>query len=212
MIRHPLPGRLPPGERMLWQGAPDWRALARDALHIRGLALYFACLVAWVGGAALWHGATPAQAGLHLLTAAGAAAVPLAVIAGYAWLSARAATYTITNRRVVVRMGVAMPVSINLPFAQIDGAGLTGNRDGTGNIPLQIAESGRLSWLVLWPHVRPWRLRNPEPMLRAVPGVEKAGQILAEALAGTFEASVPLASEPRTVETAARSHGETVAA
>ena len=212
MIRHPLPGRLPPGERVLWQGAPDWRALARDALHIRGLALYFAVLVAWVGGSALWHGATPARAGLDLLTAAGVAAVPLAVIAVYAWLSARAATYTITNRRVVLRLGVAMPVSINLPFAQINGAGLTGARDGTGNLPLQIAESGRLSWLVLWPHVRPWRLRNPEPMLRALPGAERAGQILAKALAETLETPVPLASEPRTVETAPRRRGETVAA
>ena len=212
MIRHPLPGRLPPGERVLWQGAPDWRALARDALHIRGLALYFAVLVAWVGGSALWHGANPARAGLDLLTAAGAAAVPLAVIAVYSWLSARAATYTITNRRVVMRMGVAMPVSINLPFAQVNGAGLTGARDGTGNLPLQIAEGGRLSWLVLWPHVRPWRLRNPEPMLRALPGAERAGQILAKALAETLETPVPLAPEPRTVETAPRGRGETVAA
>ncbi len=48
-----LPGQLPPGETILWQGAPHWRALARDAFHVRGVAVYFALLavVAVVSGA-----------------------------------------------------------------------------------------------------------------------------------------------------------------
>ncbi len=29
------PQALPAGERMLWQGAPSWRALARRSLHVR---------------------------------------------------------------------------------------------------------------------------------------------------------------------------------
>ena len=34
-----LPERLPATEKILWQGSPDARALARSAFHIRKLAL-----------------------------------------------------------------------------------------------------------------------------------------------------------------------------
>ena len=42
-----LPSRLPPGERILWQGRPDWRVLARRALHVRGLAFYLGLMLCW---------------------------------------------------------------------------------------------------------------------------------------------------------------------
>ena len=106
-----------------------------------------------------------------------------------------------------------MPVSINVPFAQVDGADLTVGAGDTGGLTLQVADGSRLSWLVLWPHVRPWRLRAPEPMLRSVPRAAEAGQILARALAASAGTPVPsLAPRPGTVETAARGLDETVAA
>ena len=42
-----LPGQLPPGETITWQGAPEWRALARRAFGTRIVAGYFAVLAAW---------------------------------------------------------------------------------------------------------------------------------------------------------------------
>ncbi len=42
-----LPGDLPPGERILWQGKPDWRMLARTAFHTRIVAGYFVLLSVW---------------------------------------------------------------------------------------------------------------------------------------------------------------------
>ena len=37
-----LPEDLPAGERVLWQGKPEWRALARHTFKVRLLAGYFA--------------------------------------------------------------------------------------------------------------------------------------------------------------------------
>ena len=37
-----LPSDLPPGERVVWQGAPDWKRLAIHAFHVRKVALHFA--------------------------------------------------------------------------------------------------------------------------------------------------------------------------
>jgi hypothetical protein len=38
---------LPPGERVRWEGAPEWRSLAVHVFHVRKLAIYFALLLAW---------------------------------------------------------------------------------------------------------------------------------------------------------------------
>ena len=40
-----LPGNLPPGERILWQGSPQPTALALGAFHVRSVAIYFGLLV-----------------------------------------------------------------------------------------------------------------------------------------------------------------------
>jgi hypothetical protein len=53
-----LPEPLPPGERLLWQGSPDWRVLAREAMHTRMLSVYFAVLLAWRGATVLANGGT----------------------------------------------------------------------------------------------------------------------------------------------------------
>ena len=39
-----LPGPLPAGETIIWQGVPEWRTLARTAFHTRWIAAYFAAL------------------------------------------------------------------------------------------------------------------------------------------------------------------------
>ncbi|WP_232824387.1 hypothetical protein [Blastomonas sp. UPD001] len=49
-----LPGELPQGETLLWQGSPDWRLLARSAFFTRIVGLYFAALVAL----AIYNGST----------------------------------------------------------------------------------------------------------------------------------------------------------
>ena len=40
-----LPEKLPEGEHILWQGSPDFRRLAREALGVRWIMAYFAILV-----------------------------------------------------------------------------------------------------------------------------------------------------------------------
>ena len=57
-------------------------------------------------------------------------------------------------------------------------------RDGSGDIPLGVSDSKRVSYLLLWPHIRPWRLRTPEPMLSSVPDAAQVAAKLSEALAG----------------------------
>jgi len=170
-----LPGHLPPGEHIVWQGAPDWKRLALTAFHVRGVAIYFGLilLVALVSGAGV--------TGLVATLVAGIAAV--GVLCAIAWLSARSTVYTLTSRRLVFRIGIALPTCINVPLKIVETAALKLHADGTADIPLQINRSGKMGWLMLWPHARPWKLAAPEPMLRAVPEGARVSALLARTLA-----------------------------
>jgi hypothetical protein len=178
-----LPAALPAGEDILWQGRPGWRGLARRAMHLRGLALYFAALAVWRAAVLTAEGAPAGEFVLGIAWMLLLGAVPLALLAGYAWLSARTTMYTITSRRVVVRTGVALPLTVNIPFAVIGGAALARAPDGTGDIALQIMPPHRASWMALWPHTRSWRFTRPEPALRAVAEPEAVARVLSRALA-----------------------------
>jgi hypothetical protein len=194
---HGLPDKLPAGERILWQGAPDWRVLAIRAFHARKVAIYGAVLLAWYAVSAVVDGASIGAAAIGTLTFAPLALAAVAILAGLAWLFARSTVYTITNRRVVMRIGVALPITFNLPFARIAGAGLKVFGRGVGDLPLQLAEDDKIAWFLLWPHARPWRLSRPEPMLRAIPDAAKVAEILAAAMtAAAASRSAPAASQP----------------
>lgn len=188
-----LPAHLPAGERILWQGAPDWRGLARRAYHVGQVGAYFVLLLAWATVSAVSNG-TLAELPWTALLVAGLAAGAIAVLAGFAWLTGRTTIYTITNRRVVLRFGIALPMTINLPFAQIASAGLKLHAGGSGDIPLALADAQRIAYVILWPHARPWRVARAEPMLRAVPEAERVAQILARALAAAAEQAAPAVS------------------
>ncbi len=190
-----LPERLPEGERLLWQGAPDWRRLALNVFHVRGLALYFGAIIAYCLVAAAMDGTPLQDAALSTAKLAGAALVPIGFLTAYAWLVARSTTYTITDRRVVMQFGLALPMTINLPFQKIESAELKQRANGFGDISLLLNAGDKLAYLVLWPHVRPWRLGRAEPTFRAVPDVGRVGQLLARALAASADMPAPAAPE-----------------
>ncbi|MCU0909022.1 MAG: PH domain-containing protein [Rhodobacteraceae bacterium] len=175
-----LPERPPEGEAILWQGRPDAWALARDALVIRWVAGYFVLLAVWRFGVS----AADMPLGAAALTAVPLVVLGLvacAILYGIAVVQARATRYTITTARVAMRVGAALTITLNLPYRQLETAGLTLSRDGTGTIALRMKPGTKLSYLVLWPHVRPWHTGRVEPALRAIPEAAKVARILAEA-------------------------------
>jgi hypothetical protein len=178
-----LPENLPEGEAILWQGSPRWRPFALRAFHLRGLAVYFALLAAW-HVADGWT-ADPQDAALGGLRLVALGAVAIVLLLGLGKLAARTTLYTITGRRIVMRVGVALPMTVNIPFAAIRAADLRQDRDGSGDIQLRLLPGHRVSYFALWPHLRMLRVSNPEPVLRSLPDAEAAARALAQALAAS---------------------------
>lgn len=177
-----LPGLLPKGERILWQGAPDWRGLARGPFLGDAVALYFLALMAWRFADGVAQGAPLGLLAIHTLWLGIVAAAGLTVIALLAWVQARATVYTITNRRVVMRIGAALTLSINAPFKRVASAALKRRSGGRADLSLVIGGGETFSWFMLWPHVRPWKMRRVEPAMRALAEPEKVARILGDAL------------------------------
>lgn len=180
---HGVAEALPPGERVLWEGAPQSRALARHLLFVRPLAAYFVVMVAWwtvanvsqVDGTAFW-GPLTLQLSLVAVVLGGAHALAR-------WI-ASSTTYAITDRRLVMRLGVVFPLTVNIPLAFINGAQARTFSDGTGQIALQLDPKEKLAWIILFPHVRPWRIGRPEPLLRGLHDPAAVGEILRRATLG----------------------------
>lgn len=177
-----LPGVLPPGERVLWQGRPDWVRLARSAYLGDLAALYFAVLVAWRFAEAMAEGAAPGVAFAYATAIAPIALAALALIAFAGWMGARVSVYTITDRRVVMRIGAALTMAVNVPFKRVAAASLR-MRGSVGDVAIETGGAERFSYFLLWPHARPWRIARPAPMLRALRDAPEAARVLGEALA-----------------------------
>ena len=173
-----LPEPLPASEKILWQGSPDWRVLGNEAFHLKTLSIYFALMVA-LQAMLSWDATLGLSKNLMaLITSTLLACVALGLLALTAWLAASTTLYTITDKRIVMRIGIVLTLTFNLPFSRIQAAQIKNSKNGIGNIAVDLQGPDRIAYLHLWPHARPWHLKQPQPMLRALPEVANVGSLL----------------------------------
>jgi len=186
-----LPEKLPQGERILWQGAPDPLSLAIHAFHVRLLGGYFLVMLLVQ---ALYLAGEPGGLMLRpMLLSLTATCLALGLLGAVAWFAARNTLYTITNRRVVMRIGIVLTITLNLPFNALSAAAVRHYKDGSGDIVVDLTGEDRIGWAHLWPHARPWTLRRPQPSLRCLRDVQQVASVLQGAwFAAHPELSTPL--------------------
>jgi hypothetical protein len=199
--RRHIPGidePLPEGEHLLWSGSPSIGVHLRRSplLPVAGAWLLIAAVLPLVLGSG-----GPGPTAAHLAWVGVITLVLLTTGWGFAWLVARTTSYAVTDRRIVLRIGIALPAVLNLPIDSLQGAEARVNADGSGDIYLSLAPVGEQpGYALLWPHARPWRWGRPEPAIRWLDDVDTASQALREA-ALQRKGAVPEAPEARrTVE------------
>lgn len=176
-----LPEKLPRNEYVIWQGQPDWKQLAVDAFHVRKILVYFSVMVVLQ----LVHLLDNNTAAIDIVKQVGTstflASLALGLLAWSAYLSSQATIYTLTNRRIVMRIGIVLSLTFNLPLKKIVSCDLMALKNQTGNIAIGISSDSPIGWLNLWPHVRAWRINAPQPTLRCVAQAERIGQLILQA-------------------------------
>jgi hypothetical protein len=181
-----MPGHLPHDEHIIWQSAPEWKHLLSGALHIRICVAYFVAIVIW----ALLQADVKTAAAVAVL---GSAVIGLFAL--FAWGVQRTTIYTLTNKRIVLRIGVALNKCINIPLSEIESANLKMQADGHGNIVLDLKGMPRLGYMMLWPHARSLRIVRPRPMLRAIPDARNVAALLFKATQ-KIQAVAPAGASP----------------
>jgi uncharacterized membrane protein len=189
-----LPEALPKGEQLLWQGSPDWRSMAINVFHVRKVAAYLTAMML-IRGIAVGSDGTALQGLIAGLWCLPLVFIAVSVITLMAYLSARDTMYSITDKRVIMRIGIALTLTYNIPLKLIQAAGLHVRNDGTGDIPLNLAKGNKIAFLFLWPHAKPWKLSQPEPMLRCLPNASDVAVKLSAAWAkANQQTAIPAAS------------------
>ena len=173
-----LPSALPKDEHIVWQGSPDWQQLAIHAFHVRKIAIYFALMI----GIQLTHLAGEGQVGrdlwIPIVVSASLAALSLGLLTLCAWFAGKSSLYTLTNKRIVMRIGIVLTLTFNLPYRRIAAASLKPCQHGCADIALQLYSEDRIGWAHLWPHQKAWHVQHPQPTLRCVPEGQKVGELL----------------------------------
>lgn len=163
-----LPDYLPADEHIVWQGEPEWHQVALRVFHARKIAVYFAILAVAHVGLEFADGATPLVAAKGALWLLILGAATIGMFGLLAWLYARTTVYTMTDRRLVMRFGVALPMMINIPWDRIDAADLQQDSARFGSIVLTPGAGSKMSYWLLWPHAKPWHFSPVRPMLRCI--------------------------------------------
>ncbi len=189
-----LPERLPAEEQLLWQGSPDFKAVALRIFHVRKAAIYFAVLMALRAGLPLADGGSLTEALVSLAWPLPLALTALASLLALAWMTAKTAVYTLTDKRIVMRIGIVLTLTFNIPLRSIRSASVRQAEQGRGDIVIELSGPDHIAFLHLWPHVRPWRLARPEPMLRLIDDAAGVAALLSQAWAASADRTLPAAA------------------
>ncbi|MEM9355274.1 MAG: photosynthetic complex putative assembly protein PuhB [Pseudomonadota bacterium] len=197
-----LPSDLPDDEKVLWSGSPEPWTLGHRAFHTRWIAAFFIVLAVSSIFSGFNHGAGVSRVAMTVVTLLflGGLVVGFLVVMG--WLVAINTIYTLTNKRLIIRHGVTMPMAVNVPFTKIARADAKIHGTGAGDISVSLLDGNRLSIFAIWPHNRPWSWQGAAPAMRMVPDGAKVAKALSDALLAHAKAEEASASNAAVFEPA----------
>jgi Bacterial PH domain len=166
--------RLPAGEKVLWTGAPDQRALARYFLRERW------CL-AFVAFSFSLGAAVPRLIGVATLSTI-MAIVAIVSIRLMAWQIAKSSKYVITDKRVYFNIGIVMRADANIPYSSLDGVDLRRRSDGSADLMLKLTGEQEIPWLLLFPHMTWHGGPRGRPTFRSLRAPQAAADAVVSAL------------------------------
>jgi hypothetical protein len=191
-----LPEIPPESEKVLWQGEPDRGGMIRRVFHARKVVIYFAILMTISAAAEMGAGSNLAQIAASVMWQFTMAVSALAVLCLLGWLYTRSTVYTITNQRLVMRFGVAIPMMINIPWSKIEAVNLRRFDDGSGDIEFTVESGKRMSYLMLWPNVKSWRFSPVTPALRSIKNADEVAARLSDLLQAKLRQTTQACNQP----------------
>ena len=190
-----FPESLPTSEKVLWQGSPCAWLIARRIFFLPHLFFYFlifSCLALIFNSDVL----TLKDLFVKFLSYISLGMVAIFILLAISFLISSTALYSITDKRVVMRIGIVLNLSLNIPFSKIETAELKAYPDKSGDISLNLVPDNKIAYLHLWPHCRPWFFSSPRPRLSCLKDVE----VIASCLTSSWEEQKKSSAKQANVE------------
>ena len=168
---------IPPSEKILWIGKPDWKSLAYHAFFLKYLLIYLLLAAVYsvsVYGKDIDLGLFFVSFTPYLLSGVLAGSV----ISFIAFLQSKNTVYVLTEKRIIIRSGIALIFLLNAPLKNIESIDRQFLRNGCGNISFSTTSKKRIPFLSCWPSVRPWSFISPKPAFRSVPEISELETII----------------------------------
>ena len=177
-----FPESLPASEKVLWQGSPCAWLIARRIFFLPHLFFYFltlSCLALILNSEVL----TLKDLFIKFLSYMSLGMVAIFLLLAISYFISSTTVYSVTDKRVVMRIGIVLNLSLNIPFSKIETAAYKEYPDKSGDISLNLVPDNKIAYLHLWPHCRPWFFSSPRPRLSCL----KDAEVVASRLTSSWE-------------------------
>ena len=177
-----FPESLPASEKVLWQGSPCAWLVAKRIFFLPHLFFYFlilSCLVLIVNSEVF----TLKHLFIEFVSYMSLGMFAIFLLLAISFLISSTTVYSITDKRVVMRIGIVLNLSLNIPCTKIETAACKVYPDKSGDISLNLVHDNKIAYLHLWPHCRPWFFSSPQPRFSCLKNVE----VVASCLTSSWE-------------------------
>jgi hypothetical protein len=166
-------------KKICWVGRPDWKSFGYHAFGLKYFLIYFFICAFYAVSqieSTFSFGELFIKYNPYLLSGTFAGAIVLLL----AYIAARHTCYVITEKRIVIRTGVALVFLLNMPFKNILSIDTKPLAKGRGNVIFKVQSKKRIPYLSCWPSVKVGNFLEPIPAFRSIMALEKVGQIISE--------------------------------
>ena len=178
-----LPGEvsrsIPEGEIVCWVGRPYWISLGFNVFGIKYLLLYFIISAFYAISQIELVFSFRAFIGEYIsfIISGIIASVILFLLAYFA---AQHTCYVITEKRLVIRTGIALVFLLNVPLKNVISIDKQSLFRGYGNLSFKPQSKKRIPYSSCWPSVRGSSFLKPIPTFRSIANIEEIGRIVGE--------------------------------
>jgi hypothetical protein len=89
---------------------------------------------------------------------------------------------------------------VNVPLPIVGAADMRRYGDGSGDIMFTLGQKKKLSYMLLWPNIKPWQFKPVVPAMRCLADVDAAAAALASVVEPAERSAAPAASAARNAD------------
>ena len=178
---------IPNKEKIHWIGKPSWASFGYQVFGIKYLIFYF-ILSALYAVSQVDPVFTFFAFLVNFIPFLMSGVFAACILFVLAYLTASHTHYVITEKRIVIRTGVALVFLLNVPIKNIISIDKQRLAGGRGNLSFTAKSKKRIPFVSCWPSVKSGSFIEPIPAFRSISNIEEIGMLVTKLAEKTHDA------------------------